>query len=235
MKDKVLEEIAGFMDGELPRDRSRFALRRLARDSELTGQWQRMHMVRSYLRDGDACPVPDGFLTEIQQHLDDQPMLEDSGAGHITGVKRWMRPLVSTAVAASVAVLALVGVNQNMLEQQSSQGQPLEQTAFNAGAAQDGEQDFVARSSILEQQFTAPVVPVNFSNDPQATRQRLNDYLLRHNQLSGNGGRFGFVSYMPLVSGEIIREPLEVEQADSALNPVDSQIVPATAAQDSTD
>ncbi len=235
MKDKVLEEIAGFMDGELPRDRGRFALRRLSQDSELTAQWQRMHMVRSYLRDSDACPVPDNFLEGIQEHLSDQPMLLDDDAGR-TGfnLKRWARPLISTAVAASVAVLALVGVNQNMLEQQNTQGQPAELVALNSAATTESEQDFVARSSILEQQFSAPVVPVNFTNDPQATRQRLNDYLLRHNQLSGSGGRFGFVSYMPLVSGEIVHDSADAAQTTAGLGVVETQVVPATAMQDSS-
>lgn len=244
MNDKVLEDIAGFMDGELPRDRSRFALRRLQQDAELTGQWQRMHLVRAYLRDGNACPVPAAFLDDIRGQLDQQPQLEQSdGAAAHAKPRRWLRPLTSAAVAASVAVLALVGINQNLLRQNDTVP-AAEMAAYGPAASLDSaEEGFVARSSFLEQQFSAPVVPVNFTNDPQATRQRLNDYLLRHNQLSGNGGRFGFVSYMPLVSGEIISEEQAAQRnaelnAGTAPGQADgpaAQAVPATAAQDKQD
>lgn len=226
MNDKLREDIAGFMDGELPRDRSRFAMRRLAQDDELRDHWQRMHLVRSYLRDGHTCSVPDSFLAGIQEQLGDVESVKG------ISMHRWIKPLASTAVAASVAVLALVGINQNVLDQ-GDLVQPLAVTA-NAPADVTEDQGFVARSSFLERQFTAPVVPVNFTNDPQETRQRLNDYLLRHNQLSGNGGRFGFVSYMPLVSSQIENEKLADTDVVNGKVPVESAIVPATAAQDSS-
>ncbi len=213
MKDKVLEDVAGLMDGELPRDRSRFAVRRLTQDQDLRGHWERMHLVRGYLREGHAQPVSDNFLAGIQAQRDAEPQLEaDQPASVRTGLSRWSRPLVSTAVAASVAVLALVGVNQNLLEQQPAATEPVSV----ATATVDSTEGFMPRSSVLEQQFSAAAVPVNFSSDPQATRQRLNDYLLRHNQLSGSNGRFGFVSYMPLVSGEIISEPVDGGQANAS-------------------
>lgn len=238
MNDKVLEDITGFMDGELPRDRSRFALRRLQQDAELTGQWQRMHLVRSYLRDGSACLVPGSFLEGIQAQMDTQPPGEQAGSNSRFDPRRWVRPLASVAVAASVAMLALVGINQNML-QQNTTTPPAELAAGPDTAAIDaGQTGFTPRSSFLEQQFTAPVVPVNFTSDPQATRQRLNDYLLRHNQLSGNGGRFGFVSYMPLVSGEIISDAQNAGDNADLSEPgtqVQARAVPATAAQDSPD
>lgn len=246
MNDKVLENITGFMDGELPQDSSRFALRRLGQDAALSAKWQRMHLVRAYLRDGNACPVPDDFMAGIHEQLQqsDTDSAEQSRFAQAVGSgfnwRNWTRPLTATAVAASVAVLALVGVNQNLLQNggvpSNLSAQPTElagTTAFSPAIETGGEQDFVPRSSFLEQQFSAPVVPVNFSSDPQATRQRLNNYLLRHNQLSGNGGRFGFVSYMPLVSGEIItdQQAAELRNAETGLNTVNAQAVPATAIQ----
>jgi len=233
MKDKVLEDIAGFMDGELTRERGRFALRRLAQDEQLTEQWQRMHLVRGYLRDGNAQPVPGSFMTDIHARLDEQAMLTDEpNHANEAQIKRWVRPFISTAVAASVAVLALVGINQNVLQQQNVPVQLAESTTINAPATTAADTDFVARSSFLEQQFSAPAVPVTFSNDPQATQRRLNDYLLRHNQLSGNGGRFGFVSYMPLVSGEIVSNQVEANQLNPNIEETATQAVPATATTD---
>ncbi len=236
MNDKVLEDITSFMDGELPQDSSRFALRRLSQDTALSAQWQRMHLVRAYLRDGKACPVPDSFMAGIHRQLQQSEMgsIEQTDASRFPW-RKWARPLTATAVAASVAVLALVGVNQNLL-QTGVPGQATEFTetsVLNSATETGTQQDFVARPSFLEQQFTAPVVPVNFSNDPQATRQRLNNYLLRHNQLSGNGGRFGFVSYVPLVSGEIIndQQAAELRATEAQEGAPNTQAVPADVVQ----
>lgn len=236
MNDKVLEDITSFMDGELAQDSSRFALRRLSQDTALSAQWQRMHMVRTYLRDGKACAVPDSFIAGIHQQLQqsEADSFEQTDESRFQW-RKWARPLTATAVAASVAVLALVGVNQNLL-QTGVPGQPTELTGtsvLNPAAETATQQDFVARPSFLEQQFSAPVVPVNFSNDPQATRQRLNNYLLRHNQLSGNGGRFGFVSYVPLVSGEIIndQQAAELLGAEAQKDASNAQVIPANVVQ----
>jgi len=49
--------------------------------------------------------------------------------------------------------------------------------------------------------LAAPVSqPVSYTAGQQANTNRLNTYLLRHNQMARTAGRQGFVSFVPIVA-----------------------------------
>jgi hypothetical protein len=62
--------------------------------------------------------------------------------------------------------------------------------------AQPANQPFVSPN-------TLPLAPVSqaasFSASQQTQNQRMNSYLLRHNQMARTAGRQGFVSFVPIV------------------------------------
>ncbi|MFP4209181.1 MAG: sigma-E factor negative regulatory protein [Wenzhouxiangella sp.] len=172
------EQLSCLMDGELERRSCDFLVRRLATDPALSDRWQRYHLIRACLQRELSSPA--GLAERVAAALDEEtPMPAETTA------RRWLKPLGGVAIAASVAVAALVGMNSSMLEQGQS-----EHSVSEAG--------FVSQSTPLDRPFNQPLVPVSLSESSAADRQRINSYLLRHNQAVGSAG---FPSYVPIVVG----------------------------------
>jgi len=171
------QQISELMDGELDRPALEFLLRRIGSDAELSGRWCRYHLVRACLHQELSSPF--GLTERVASGLADEPVLSAS----ITG-RRWFRPVVGSAIAASAALFAIVAINSSVLER----GQYGEEAAAP---------DFTAASSALDRPFSPEAVPVAFNEISAADRQRINALILRHNQVV-NGG--GFVPYLPIVT-----------------------------------
>jgi len=178
MTDNNREHLSALMDGELERDASAFLLRRLSNDSDLSRRWRRYHLARACMQSEFEAPVD--LSARIAMALDDEPAWQSESAA-----LRWLKPLGGVAIAASVAVFALVGINTSLLER----GQP-ELVAEEPG--------FVSQPTPFDLPLTQALVPVSFSETTAADRQRISTYVLRHNQAAGAGG---FVSYVPIVVG----------------------------------
>jgi len=75
-----------------------------------------------------------------------------------------------------------------------------------------------------------PLAPVSqaasYTPKPPADSNRLNAYLLRHNQMARTAGRQGFVSFVPIVATPVVaaaekpEEGSETAQSDSKLETV---------------
>ncbi len=178
MTEANREQISCLMDGELERSGSEFLVRRLAADDELSGQWQRYHHIRACMQREWAGTL--SLAERVSASLDEEPVMT-TGSRAV----RWLKPAAGVAIAASVAVMALVGMNSSLLEQVQ-----VDQVAGQAG--------FVSQSTPLDRPFNQPLVPVSLSETSAADRQRLNGYVLRHNQAAGSAG---FTSYVPVVVG----------------------------------
>lgn len=110
MNDELKSQISAFVDGELPDNETELLLRRLSQHAELRAQ------VASYLAIGRAIRgehAPSGMpqlrqriLAELGEAVADTEPAADFAPSRI------MRPLVGVAVAASVALIALVGLRQ---------------------------------------------------------------------------------------------------------------------------
>ena len=194
------ENLSCLMDGELDRDRQRFLLKRMANDPSLALTWRRFHLVRACLHKELAHPqcIAERVSAAIGQEAVHQ------GPGVSTArMPRWVRPIAGGAIAASAALFAIVAINSSLLER-----------AGNEAELQPG---FVSQSNVLDQSFARQPTPVSYAEMSPSQRQRLNSYVLRHNQAAGGGG---FVSYIPIVSGargeRVDVEPLVEEQPDSA-------------------
>ncbi|MEE4638712.1 MAG: sigma-E factor negative regulatory protein [Wenzhouxiangella sp.] len=191
MTEANREQLSCLMDGELERHGRDFLVRRMSGDRELTGQWRRYHVIKACLQ------------REFSGQLDlsdrvAAALSDEAPVGGESVARRWLKPVGGMAIAASVAVAALIGINSSVLEQ----GQP------DRSAGQPG---FVSQPSPLDRPFNQPLVPVSLSETSFADRQRINTYLLRHNQAAGGAG---FTSYVPIVVGagsRSVAEPGEPE------------------------
>ena len=201
MTDSNQEHLSCLMDGELDRKGQQFLLRRLASDSDLSERWQRYHLVRSCLHQETVQGIGIAERVSLAIASEAVPL-----AGNT--MPRWLRPVAGGAIAACVALVAIVGINQNL----TRQGQQ-EPEADQAG--------FVSQQTPLDRSFSRQAVPVNFSEVSPADRQRINTYVLRHHQAVGGSG---FASYIPIVTGTPTSDDVETRpddgQPDQARDPV---------------
>jgi len=194
------ENLSCLMDGELDADNQRFLLRRLANDRTLASTWRRFHLVRACLHkelSHSEC-IAERVSVAIKAEAVPEP------SGHSTGtMSRWVRPIAGGAIAASAALFAIVAINSSLLER--------------TGSEADLQPGFVAQPTVLDQPFARQPIPVSYADMSASQRQRLNSYVLRHNQAAGGSG---FVPYIPMVAGtsservEVV-EATEVEGAEN--------------------
>ncbi len=194
MTESNREHLSCLMDGELDRSAQKFLFRRLSGDSDLGGRWRRYHLVRACIHQEFARA---GDLTDrVAAALADEPAPRPERA-----FERWLKPVAGGAIAASVALVALVGINANLGDRGS------EMAADEPG--------FVSQPTSLDRTFSRQAVPVSYSDSSQADRQRINTYVLRHNQAVGGGG---FASYVPIVTNSVSEarpaEPAETAESD---------------------
>lgn len=194
MTESSRENLSSLMDGELERKGRKFLLRRLAGDADLKANWNRMHTVRACLHQERL--ASGDLVARVAAALNEEPAPRRSLPA------RLLRPVAGGAIAASVAVMAIVGINSSMLEQR--------------GATLDDDQPgFVSRPTELDKPFTQSAVPVSYSEDRRAQRQRISGYVMRHHQAAGSTG---FVSWVPIVAD--MNEDAEGAQRGDAESPV---------------
>ncbi len=196
MSKDSLEHISCLMDGELSHETSLFIARRMGTDERLGQTWERYHLIRECLRSpGGKWAVTGMTLGHYTIQPDRYEQASSPGL-----VQRWLRPAASFAIAASVAVVAIF-------------------TAMPGPVPEAGNQVPVA------QPFTSPnplsalpaSQPASF-NAQSSGNQRLNTYLLRHNQVAVSAGRQGFVSFVPIVTASTVQvmDPVDATEEETA-------------------
>lgn len=140
MNDAIRMQISAFVDGELPSNEAEMLLRRMSHDAELRQQ------VADYLETGrmirgERSIAGMGRLRErIAAAVDEKPLQEGPGdAEH--AAPRYVRPLAGVAIAATVALAAIFGLQQTIL------------SSDQAGIA---DSDNVAAAGVAEETYTVP-------------------------------------------------------------------------------
>ncbi len=187
MSESNREHLSSLMDGELKQSEARFLVRRLTGDGQMKATWRRYHLVRACLH-GESISGDD-LGARVAQALNDEPALRARSPG-----ARWLKPIAGGAIAAGVALFAIIGINQSLLDQS-----PVDSAANEPG--------FVSQPTPLDRPFSQAAVPVSFGSASE--RQRINQHLLRHNQAAGGAG---FVSFVPIVT----QRPVEARPAPGA-------------------
>lgn len=189
------EQLSCLMDGEMDRKGARFFVRRVISDREMQRDWQRFHLIRSCLHKEFSGRVD--LVARVSRALDGAG--ESDAAG---GMPRWARTAAGGAIAASVALVAVLGINQNLLRLT-----PESEVA-------ETEAGFVSQPTSMDRQFSPQPVPVGYSesanrNNPD-DRRRISSYIVRHQQAAGSRG---FISYTPILTEapEYWAEPAEAQ------------------------
>ena len=111
MNDGIKMQISAFVDGELPEAEAQLLLRRLSQDAELRQQAAEYFAIGRAMR-GQASIAEGGGLrgriwAAIDDRLVDMEFAEIEPAG-----RRYARPVAGFAIAATVAVAAIFGLQQ---------------------------------------------------------------------------------------------------------------------------
>ena len=205
MSKESLEHLSSLMDGELSREAGLFLTRRLSSDEEMCDRWERYHLIRDCIRQPGSKLVVTGLCAKISVSLN----AEEAPTVSPWSDNRWLKPVSGLAIAASVALMAIV-VTAPQPGEMPAPGDSALSTAAN--------QPFVSPN-------TLPIAPVSqaasYTPASRANSNRLNAYLLRHNQMARTAGRQGFVSFVPIVAIPVVaatetdEEGSESTQADS--------------------
>lgn len=104
MDERLSEQVSAAVDGEVDASEWQLLQRRLATDDEHRGRWSRYHLIGDTLRGRHGGPRADhGFAGRVAAAVAAGEQVEPVG-----GRSRWMRSAAGTAIAASVAALALL-------------------------------------------------------------------------------------------------------------------------------
>ena len=220
MNKESREHLSCFMDGEISRETGRFLVRRLGADSELREIWARYHLVRDCLRHQEGGLVDDNLDIDlcgrVQQALAGETPQAVPGRFAASLLKGgWLKPLAGTAMAASVALMAIMTVG--------SGPRPVNTPPAEPSGSQQAEL-FVSPNNVL---IGGPrSQQVSLLGGVGNTNHKMNSYLLRHYQVTGSTGGKGFVTFVPIVVTQA------VAQADAQVDSkVDSKADSQAAAQ----
>lgn len=111
------EQLSALMDGELSKDELRFLLKGLETDSEGRDTWRRYHDIGDALRDEPAAALDVDLSARVMAAIaEEEKALGIPAKGQdATQDPTWMKRVVSFAVAASVATVAVFVANDRGL------------------------------------------------------------------------------------------------------------------------
>ena len=114
MSEQIREQVSAFLDGELPNSETELLLKRLTRDPELRESFGRYAIIGESLRGGTHTRLSQGFPARINRAIDGEPLVVDPATvrGRSTV---WWRPFAGAAVAAGVAAIAVVALQQRAI------------------------------------------------------------------------------------------------------------------------
>lgn len=107
MSDKVLERLSALVDGELDGREGEQVLDSLLRDERLANTWESYQLISDVLRNNRWSPVGRQVLARVRVALQDEPAVVYLRPWRWSGL---LKPLAGLATAASVAVVAVLGV-----------------------------------------------------------------------------------------------------------------------------
>jgi sigma-E factor negative regulatory protein RseA len=185
MTDRNRELLSALMDGETSEHETHQALRAGADDPRLADTWRRWHLAQSALR-GEPGLTGIDLRARINAQLDREPALPAPR-------RDLWRPLLSVAVAASVAVLTVVAWR-------SVGTQPADAEQVMTVAQADGQRVMLGPMVLVREDGEELVMPAD--TDQPGADSRLDGYMARHAQAAGWMPAPGLSPYARLVSAE---------------------------------
>jgi negative regulator of sigma E activity len=205
MNEHLKNQLSAFIDGELPQHEIELLFKRLDGNPELRATLARYTVIGECLRTRPAEGPSRAFAERIRAAVQaDGPL-----AGEKAARRRWnwFRPVAGLAVAATVATVAVLGL-QRLQE-------PLDEPP--AQVASNSEPTGVVIGATTESAQTSYTVPAPATSAPLVSATRLTNYVVAHSEYSSPLGRRN------VLTGIIAEDPTPLaDPGESQAPPVDS-------------
>jgi sigma-E factor negative regulatory protein RseA len=180
MSEQIREQVSAFLDGELPDSETELLLKRLTRDGELRESFGRYTLIGESIRGTSRGLLTRGFAGRVNKAIDGEPVVA-VGQARESRAPRWWRPFAGAAVAAGVAAVAVVALQQRAVAPTLRAGPaaaPMTAQNMTAAQAPAGVPQTPREPNSYTVPPTSPGAPVGM---PQA---RLTNYVLAHSRYS---------------------------------------------------
>lgn len=216
MSEDKREALSAFMDGELEGDASA-VIDSLLRDERVRRKWHHYHLIGDTLRHSLPEQLDEQLAAGVSARLRSEPTILNPGRRRLPP---YLKPVAGLAVAASVAALAIIGV-----QHQGSGNQAAPAAAQPALAAATGAPDQHNGATVEEasdqlpdlqpvqpdipamRTYTFPVRKVSTDGGPAAPampqdgpNSRLRNYLINYNEYHAAAGMQGMPPYVRIVA-----------------------------------
>ena len=179
MSEQIREQVSAFLDGELPGSETELLLKRLTRDPELRQSFGRYALIGETLRGASSASFSLTFASRVNRAIDGELAAPPQPAARGRPF-RWWRPITGTAVAAGVAAVAVVALQQRAV----APGLP----AAPRVTVQNARLVTVPKEGFSYTVPTAAVAPVMMAP------ARLTNYVFAHSKYSVGLGQGNFLS-----------------------------------------
>jgi negative regulator of sigma E activity len=224
MSEQIREQVSAFLDGELPDTETELLLKRLTRDGELRESFGRYALIGEALRGVGSQNLTRGFAARVNLAIDGEPA---QATAHALPARpsRWWRPLAGVSVAAGVAAVAIVALQQRAISPRLYGPGPA--TAQNVMAPLKA----AAPSQVSLQggggarEALSYTVPATSTEAPSTiTPARLTNYVFAHSKYSSVLGQRGVLADLLIEDEEpqlipVQRTPLPPPTPDTRVAP----------------
>jgi len=182
MTEHKREQVSALMDGEL----DEVASSRLAEDESVKNIWRRYHLISDVIHQRTPQTSPH-LAAKISELIKNEPTV--LAPGH-RSFPAYLRPVAGIAVAASVATLAILGIQQYRNDTETREPVVAQLTVQSQSPV---------RGIMIpaEQANMESIRPVQMEIQSDA---KINRYIMNHNEYQSNAGVQGVMPYVRLVA-----------------------------------
>jgi sigma-E factor negative regulatory protein RseA len=205
MSEQIREQVSAFLDGELPNSETELLLKRLTRDGELRESFGRYALIGEAIRGTSAGLLTRNFAGRVNFAIDGDAV---AGNGHVPQSRspRWWRPFAGAAVAAGVAAVAIVALQQRAVA-------PVPRT----GVALTAQNTVPAPTQGAVPEAISYTVPATSPEAPAAMAPaRLTNYVFAHSRYSSGLDQRGVMADLLIEADE---QPPVVSEAAARVAP----------------
>jgi negative regulator of sigma E activity len=195
MTDPLQEQLSACLDGSLSEAELGLLIKRVERDAALAATLSRYALIGEALKADKPVVASAGFASKVMGALADEPAAAHRGFHVSPAVMRRLRPVAGLAVAAGVAAVAVLSV-------QNSGVAPPDQLAVNSAPG-----NIVVIAPTEDPSYVVP--PMNATNAALVPATRLTNYVVAHSEYSSPLGR------RSVLSGVLAEDDLD-EAAEAA-------------------
>ncbi|RUO44238.1 hypothetical protein CWE15_03460 [Aliidiomarina taiwanensis] len=114
MTERQYETLSALMDSELDTAQERASLDNLVRDDALRQKWHNYHLIRAAMRNEVKQDMPLDISAAVAAQVANEPIpfAPKHGLARKLALKKWLKPAANMAIAASVALVTVLGVTQ---------------------------------------------------------------------------------------------------------------------------